>query len=124
MSNEDTPSNTSRRLAMTSGAALLGTTIIGNMSANAQPAGTPASAPPAGAMPQRYNILFVLVDQEHFLSKWPFPAGARGHQEEVRYLPQSPGGLVRLLLGPVRRLHGPAHPATGIADKFEPRLTA
>ena len=78
MSNtEDNPSNTSRRLAMTSGAALLGTTILGGMSANAQPAGTPASAPPAGAMPQGYNILFVLVDQEHFFPKWPFPVPAR-----------------------------------------------
>ena len=62
---------------MTSGAALLGTTILGGMSANAQPAGTPASAPPAGAMPQGYNILFVLVDQEHFFPKWPFPVPAR-----------------------------------------------
>jgi hypothetical protein len=74
---EDNPSSTSRRLAMTSGAALLGTTIIGGMSANAQPAGTPASAPPAGAMPQGYNILFMLVDQEHFFPKWPFPVPAR-----------------------------------------------
>jgi hypothetical protein len=57
---EDSPSSTSRRLAMTSGAALLGTRILGGMSANAQPAGTPASAPPAGSMPQGYNILFVL----------------------------------------------------------------
>jgi hypothetical protein len=49
---EDSPSSTSRRLAMTSRAALLGTTILGGMLANAQPAGTPASAPPAGAKPQ------------------------------------------------------------------------
>ncbi|GEP57020.1 hypothetical protein [Reyranella soli] len=34
MSN--TPSNTSRRLAMASGPALLGTTVLGGLSANAQ----------------------------------------------------------------------------------------
>ena len=28
-------------------------------------------------MPQGYNILFVLVDQEHFFPKWPFPVPAR-----------------------------------------------
>ena len=38
-------------------------------------------------------------------------AGARGDQEESRHLPQSPGGVLRLLLGPVRHLHRTAHPA-------------
>ncbi len=28
-------------------------------------------------MPSGYNILFVLVDQEHFFPKWPFPVPAR-----------------------------------------------
>ncbi len=28
-------------------------------------------------MPQGYNILFVLVDQEHFFPQWPFPVPAR-----------------------------------------------
>ena len=70
MSNteDDNPTNTSRRVAMASGAALLGSTILGGLSANAQSGTTPASAPTA-AMPSGYNILFVLVDQEHFFPK-------------------------------------------------------
>ncbi len=84
MSNtEDEPSNASRRAAMVSGAALIGSAILGNSSANAQSgttpaAPTPASAPTtAGPMPPGYNILFVLVDQEHFFPTWPFPVPAR-----------------------------------------------
>jgi arylsulfatase A-like enzyme len=73
----DNPSNASRRVALASGAALLGSTILGGMSAKAQPSATPASAPTAAAMPPGYNILFVLVDQEHFFPTWPFPVPAR-----------------------------------------------
>ncbi len=40
-------------------------------SAAAEPIAAP-DAPPAG-----YNILFILVDQEHFFPQWPFPAPAR-----------------------------------------------
>jgi hypothetical protein len=60
-----TPSNASRRVAMASGAALLGSKILGGVSAKAQP------APTITAMPPGYNILFVLVDQEHFFPTWP-----------------------------------------------------
>ena len=79
---EDEPSNASRRAAMASGAALIGSAILGNRPANAQTgtmpaAPTPASAPPTGPMPPGYNILFVLVDQEHFFPTWPFPVPAR-----------------------------------------------
>ncbi len=73
----DNPSNTSRRVAMASGAALLGSKIFEGMSAKAQPATTPASAPTTATMPAGYNILFVLVDQEHFFPTWPFPVPAR-----------------------------------------------
>ena len=73
----ETPSNASRRVAMASGAALLGSTILGGMSAKAQPATTPASPPTTAALPPGYNILFVLVDQEHFFPTWPFPVPAR-----------------------------------------------
>jgi len=76
-STEDHPSNASRRAAMASGAALLGSTLLGGLSAQAQPGATPASAPTSGAMPAGYNILFVLVDQEHFFPTWPFPVPAR-----------------------------------------------
>lgn len=73
---EDGPFNTSRRLAMASGAALLGSSILGGLSARAQPGATQTSAP-TGNMPSGYNILFVLVDQEHFFPKWPFPVPGR-----------------------------------------------
>ena len=74
----DEPPGTSRRTAMASGAALLGTTVLGGLSANAQSGPAPGMVPtPAGAMPSGYNILFVLVDQEHFFPKWPFPVPAR-----------------------------------------------
>ena len=38
-----------------------------------------SSAPkiPPQTVPAGYNILFVLVDQEHFFPKWPFPVPAR-----------------------------------------------
>ena len=76
---EDDSSLPSRRAAMASGAALLGTTLLagGVPQAQAQaPAPSPA-APPNAAMPSGYNILFVLVDQEHFFPQWPFPVPAR-----------------------------------------------
>lgn len=74
---EDDSSLPSRRAAMTSGAALLGTTLLAGGGSQAQ---TPASSPAApgnAAMPSGYNILFVLVDQEHFFPQWPFPVPAR-----------------------------------------------
>jgi arylsulfatase A-like enzyme len=73
---EDDSSNPSRRAAMASGAALLGSTLLSAGIANAQtPA--PAPTPPTDTMPAGYNILFVLVDQEHFFPSWPFPVPAR-----------------------------------------------
>jgi arylsulfatase A-like enzyme len=73
----DAPPNPSRRVVMaSSGAALLSSAMLGGMSAEAQPGTTPTSAPTT-AMPPGYNILFVLVDQEHFFPKWPFPVPAR-----------------------------------------------
>ncbi|KAF0097217.1 MAG: sulfatase [Rhodospirillaceae bacterium] len=72
---EDDSSLPSRRAAMTSGAALLGTTLLAGGIAQAQPS-SPAT-PVNAAMPSGYNILFVLVDQEHFFPRWPFPVPAR-----------------------------------------------
>lgn len=70
----------SRRTVLGAGTALLGALSGGIVTpAKAQlaqpslPANAPA-APPAG-----YNILFVLVDQEHFFDKWPFPVPGREH---------------------------------------------
>jgi len=76
---EDDSSFPSRRTAMTSGAALLGTTLLAGGVSQAQ-AQAPAPASPGAAdatMPAGYNILFVLVDQEHFFPHWPFPVPAR-----------------------------------------------
>ncbi len=74
---EDDSSLPSRRAAMASGAALLGTTLLAGRVSQAQaPAPSPA-APANAAMPSGYNILFVLVDQEHFFPQWPFPVPAR-----------------------------------------------
>ncbi|NQW50672.1 MAG: sulfatase-like hydrolase/transferase [Rhodospirillales bacterium] len=76
---EDDSSLPSRRAAMASGAALLGTTLLagGVPQAQAQaPAPSPA-APASAAMPSGHNILFVLVDQEHFFPHWPFPVPGR-----------------------------------------------
>lgn len=71
--------NTSRRSAIASGVALLGSTILTNMPAKGQSGTAPASTPQAAAsaLPAGYNILFVLVDQEHFFEKWPFPVPGR-----------------------------------------------
>jgi hypothetical protein len=60
-------------------------------------------------MPSGYNILFVLVDQEHFFPTAVPGAGARGHQEEGHHLLEPSGGFLRVLPGPVRDLHRPAH---------------
>jgi hypothetical protein len=40
------------------------------------PAKAPESPPPG------YNILFVLVDQEHFFDKWPFPVPGREYLKQ------------------------------------------
>jgi hypothetical protein len=75
----DEPQNPSRRNLLTSGAAALGAALLpaGMHSAHAQsssdkPSPIAPDSPPAG-----YNILFVLVDQEHFFPKWPMPVPAR-----------------------------------------------
>ena len=36
-----------------------------------------AAAGTAKALPAGYNILFILVDQEHFFERWPFPVPGR-----------------------------------------------
>src|SRR5215471_15912602 len=68
----------SRRTVLGAGAGLLGT-AAGEMATPARaelaqlslPAKAPEQPPPG------YNILFVLVDQERFFEKWPFPVPGR-----------------------------------------------
>jgi choline-sulfatase len=70
---------TRRSLLNSSMAALVGANLLPEL---ARPA-TAAAAVPARPVsvpetpPAGYNILFILVDQEHFFPKWPFPAPSR-----------------------------------------------
>jgi arylsulfatase A-like enzyme len=69
----------SRRAVMTSGAAALGAaaTMRPQIAADAeQPTPTAPVVAPA-TPPGGYNILFILVDQEHFFDRWPMPAPGR-----------------------------------------------
>lgn len=75
----DLLSNPSRRTILATGAAAVGATILPGAMTHAQTKLVPVEtqlvspdSPPAG-----YNILFVLVDQEHFFPSWPFPVPAR-----------------------------------------------
>jgi arylsulfatase A-like enzyme len=76
------PNNPSRRAVVMAGGALLGTNILTAPLAKATltqltlPAKAPESPPPG------YNILFVLVDQEHFFDKWPFPVPGREYLKQ------------------------------------------
>jgi arylsulfatase A-like enzyme len=70
--------NPSRRALMTSGAALLGAaTLRPEVVAVAQPAVPAAPTIAPEAPPGGYNILFILVDQEHFFERWPMPVPGR-----------------------------------------------
>jgi arylsulfatase A-like enzyme len=70
--------NPSRRVLMAGGAALFGSVAMrpeavaaAQQPVQAAPVVAPA-APPGG-----YNILFILVDQEHFFDRWPMPVPGR-----------------------------------------------
>lgn len=79
MANEfDSPQDPSRRRVLGAGIAVLGAVSAGvSTPAEATPAqlSLPAQAPQLP--PPGYNILFILVDQEHFFDKWPFPVPGR-----------------------------------------------
>ena len=74
----DSPRNPSRRAVLGAGAGLLSAAAGGTATpARAELAqlSLPAKAPEQP--PPGYNILFVLVDQERFFEKWPFPVPGR-----------------------------------------------
>ncbi|MFG1201704.1 sulfatase-like hydrolase/transferase [Xanthobacter aminoxidans] len=77
---DDHLENPGRRGLLGTGAALLGAQLLPGVASAAQepPARTtvPATQPPASP-PAGYNILFILVDQEHFFDRWPFPVPGR-----------------------------------------------
>lgn len=64
----------SRRDILLSGGALLGGGLLPKAAARTAEAATPQ---PPDALPGGYNILFILVDQEHFFETWPFPVPGR-----------------------------------------------
>ena len=70
------PKNQSRRDLLTSGAAVMGSSFLPLGIQNAQAQSGSNKLPQVDA-PAGYNILFVLVDQEHFFDKWPIPVPAR-----------------------------------------------
>jgi arylsulfatase A-like enzyme len=75
------PNNPSRRAVLVAGGAFLGTNALtatakATLTQLALPAKAPESPPPG------YNILFVLVDQEHFFDKWPFPVPGREYLKQ------------------------------------------
>ena len=70
------PHNQSRRDLLTTGVAALGASLLPPSLQNAQAQSASVETPAVDA-PAGYNILFVLVDQEHFFSKWPIPVPAR-----------------------------------------------
>jgi arylsulfatase A-like enzyme len=73
------PVNPSRRNLLTSGASALGASLLPAGLVNAQISSASTAVPPIApdSPPAGYNILFVLVDQEHFFPKWPMPVPAR-----------------------------------------------
>ena len=79
----DTPeysNKLSRRAVVGAGSALFGTNFLSTAVAPPTAAALAQLSLPDTA-PQRpppgYNIVFVLVDQEHFFEKWPFPVSGR-----------------------------------------------
>jgi len=66
----------SRRDIFTTGAALLGANLLAKVAlAEESVPASPIKAP--DRPPGGYNILFILVDQEHFFESWPFPVPGR-----------------------------------------------
>ena len=70
--------NPTRRAVMLSGAGLLGAAnLLPDIVAPAQAAPHPQPLVAPGLPPAGYNILFILVDQEHFFEDWPMPVPGR-----------------------------------------------
>ncbi|WP_247658084.1 sulfatase-like hydrolase/transferase [Aquabacter sp. L1I39] len=68
----------SRREIFTSGAALVAAGLLPKETqAGGLPSRSPSPIKAPDAPPGGYNILFILVDQEHFFDAWPFPVPGR-----------------------------------------------
>jgi arylsulfatase A-like enzyme len=74
----ENPVVASRREIFTSGAALVGASLLPKETqAGEMPTRSPSPIKAPDAPPGGYNILFILVDQEHFFDSWPFPVPGR-----------------------------------------------
>ena len=67
--------NTSRRTVVAGGIGMFGVAGL-RQPAAALPAAADPAVPPE-TPPSGYNILFILVDQEHFFDRWPVPVPGR-----------------------------------------------
>lgn len=80
-SKDDSPPDPDRRSFIGTGAALFGAQLIPEMGDTTASSGPGVSVAQLGAAPETappgYNILFILVDQEHFFERWPFPVPGR-----------------------------------------------
>lgn len=65
-----------RRQLIASAGAAAGASAVGPELAQAQGGGAPPASAPQ-SLPSGYNILFIVVDQEHFFPQWPFPVPGR-----------------------------------------------
>jgi arylsulfatase A-like enzyme len=75
---QDDKHNPSRRAVMSSGAVLLGAAnLLPDIAAPAKTAPHPQPLVAPNQPPAGYNILFILVDQEHFFEDWPMPVPGR-----------------------------------------------
>ncbi len=96
-SNSDLPKSLSRRALLSSGAALLGSSLVPEISAAQNTiSSSDFSMEPPESPPSGYNILYILVDQEHFFPKWPFPVPAREaiKKKAVTFLNHQTAGMV------------------------------
>lgn len=95
--DNNNPKNPSRRMLLGSGAALLGSTVLPNSTiAAASKEMLVHSNVPPDELPPGYNILYILVDQEHFFGKWPFPVPAREaiKKKAITFLNHQTAGMV------------------------------
>jgi hypothetical protein len=76
--SSDQAAGPSRRAVVKGGGALLGASLLSEAApAQAQRPAPARAVTPPDRPPGGYNILFMLVDQEHFFESWPFPVPGR-----------------------------------------------
>ena len=78
---DDSPPDPRRRGIIGTGAALFGVQLFPERGSAAELSSPEVSVAQSSTAPEipppGYNILFILVDQEHFFERWPFPVPGR-----------------------------------------------